>query len=395
MTIHRWQGTDGALLKAANYSSGIAPSVAAAGILTLANPQFDSETVVIDTKTYTFKTAINDANDGEVLISASASDSLDNLIAAITLDTPVAGRYATATILHPTVTAVAGAGDTMDASAKVLGSDANTLATNETLTNGSWGGGTLSGGTEWAITDKVVWDKTSTQPVTIGIGATSPVVRIALAWIQEGYREDFSAFDFSPDKLVHQGEGRMVVNLPSTGVFPVIVVDSVNAIEAMLLDGPIVADPIIVVKSGKLTIAGTFDDILYLHVLTAGEVDLPVSTKEAQTIRVDGGIVTNYRKVTASGGVTYTGIITVANGYLTQEGDQTCTQLIIGRNGSVIWNSTSPPIIVDVHDGGIIDFNQDTAEKFLTSLNAYPGSIIRQAEHVNVTLFRDYRKDVP
>jgi len=119
--------------------------VAATGTLTLTGNALNAETVTIDTKVYTFQTVLTDV-DGNVLIGATASDSLDNLIAAITLGAGSGTLYAASTTLHPTVTAAAGAGDTMDASAKTEGTAGNTIATTETLTNGSWGGATLSGG---------------------------------------------------------------------------------------------------------------------------------------------------------------------------------------------------------------------------------------------------------
>ena len=124
----------------------VVPSGAAAtGTLTLTGNAVDTETVTIGTKTYTFQATLTDV-DGNVLIGATASDSLDNLIAAITLGAGAGTLYATSTTLHPTVTAAAGAGDTMDVTAKVQGTAGNAIATTETLTNGSFGGATLSGG---------------------------------------------------------------------------------------------------------------------------------------------------------------------------------------------------------------------------------------------------------
>ena len=119
--------------------------VAATGTLTLAGNANDTETVTIDTKTYTFQATLTDV-DGNVFIGATASDSLDNLIAAITLGAGAGTLYAASTTLHPTVTAAAGAGDTMDATAKKQGTAGNTIATTETMTNGSWGAATLTGG---------------------------------------------------------------------------------------------------------------------------------------------------------------------------------------------------------------------------------------------------------
>ena len=123
-----------------------AGAIKATGVLTgttIAN----TNTVVIDGKTYTFQDTLTDA-DGNVLVGASDSDSIDNLIAAITLGAGVGTLYATSTTLHPTVTAKAGAGDTMDAIAKTAGSVANAIATTETLTAGSWANATLTGGDE-------------------------------------------------------------------------------------------------------------------------------------------------------------------------------------------------------------------------------------------------------
>lgn len=120
-------------------------AVAATGTLTMTGNAVDTETVTLGSKTYTFQNTLTDV-DGNVLIGATASDSLDNLIAAITLGAGSGTLYAASTTLHPTVTAAAGAGDTMDVTAKDKGTAGNALASTETLTNGSFGGATLSGG---------------------------------------------------------------------------------------------------------------------------------------------------------------------------------------------------------------------------------------------------------
>lgn len=125
----------------------VGSSVAATGILTLTGNALDTETVTFDSKVYTFQDTLTEA-DCNVKIGATASDSLDNLIAAVTLGSGAGTLYANACTLHSTVTAAAGTGDTLDAEAKTAGAAGNTIATTETLTNGSFGGGTLSGGTD-------------------------------------------------------------------------------------------------------------------------------------------------------------------------------------------------------------------------------------------------------
>lgn len=125
--------------------------VPATGILTLTANAANLETVTIDTKVYTFQTGLTNV-DGNVFIGATASDSIDNLIAAINLGVGAGFLYATATTLHPTVKAAAGLGDTVDATAKVRGTGGNSIATTEGLANGSWGNATLSGGAAGQIT---------------------------------------------------------------------------------------------------------------------------------------------------------------------------------------------------------------------------------------------------
>jgi hypothetical protein len=100
--------------------------------LLLNSAPLDQELVTIGTKSYKYVTAAPSA-EGEVLIEVTASDSLDNLIAAI-MHTSAPGKYQAAAV-HPDVVAAAGAGDSMDITAKVFGSAGNTIATSETLSD--------------------------------------------------------------------------------------------------------------------------------------------------------------------------------------------------------------------------------------------------------------------
>lgn len=121
---------------------------AATGLLTLTGNAADTNTVVIDGKTYTFQTSLTNV-DGNVFIGATASDSIDNLISAITLGPGSGTTYAALTTLHTTVTASVGAGDTMVATAKVKGTGGDAITTTETLVAGTWtSGATFSGGAD-------------------------------------------------------------------------------------------------------------------------------------------------------------------------------------------------------------------------------------------------------
>jgi hypothetical protein len=106
--------------------------------LTFGGIPIAGETVTINAKIYTFRAVINGASvDGDVLIG-TASGSLDNLIAAINLGAGSGVTYAAAMTLHPTVSAVAGAGVTMIAYAKAVGTAGNAITDATNVTLGAW-----------------------------------------------------------------------------------------------------------------------------------------------------------------------------------------------------------------------------------------------------------------
>lgn len=120
--------------------------VAGTGVYTLSGLPLENETVSIDGVTYTFKAVILTAND--ILLGVSASACLDNLIAAINGAGGAGTTYGTGTAVHPTVTAAAGAGDTMDVTAKTAGASSSLIETSDMLTNGFWTTPTLVGGVD-------------------------------------------------------------------------------------------------------------------------------------------------------------------------------------------------------------------------------------------------------
>lgn len=118
---------------------------AATGTLTLTGNASDGEVVTIETRTYTFRDVADNAF--EVLIGGNASDTLDNLIAAINASGIGNGTdYGPDTTEHPAVDAAAGSGDTMDVTALVVGVSGNSIDTTTDLGNGSWGAAVLQGG---------------------------------------------------------------------------------------------------------------------------------------------------------------------------------------------------------------------------------------------------------
>lgn len=140
--------------------------LAATGVLTLTGNALDTETVTIDTKVYTFQTVLTDV-DGNVFIGASAAATISNLVQAIILGPGSGVAYAASTTLHPTVKAAIGTGDSVDATARLAGSQGNAIATTETLTNGSWANPTLTGGV--SAKTWLDFNKTNRLPSRIGV----------------------------------------------------------------------------------------------------------------------------------------------------------------------------------------------------------------------------------
>jgi hypothetical protein len=91
------------------YAKETGGAVKASGILTGTTIAV-GDTVTIAGKVYTFRAALVGAYD--VLVGASDSESLDNLISAINGTAGAGTTYGTGTVAHPLVTAAAGAGDT-------------------------------------------------------------------------------------------------------------------------------------------------------------------------------------------------------------------------------------------------------------------------------------------
>ena len=120
-------------------------AVAASGTLTSdATIPTTADTVTIDTKVYTFRTALT-PTEGEVLIGGSAAVALDNLKSAINHEGTPDTDYKCAAV-HPTVTATTNTDTTQIVVAKTAGTSGNAIATTEASTHLSWGAATLAEG---------------------------------------------------------------------------------------------------------------------------------------------------------------------------------------------------------------------------------------------------------
>lgn len=131
--------------------SGAALADHAKATLTTTGVVANGETVVLGGVTYTFKTTLSTTpTANEVLIGAAATNSLDNLKAAVnggTVGGVGAGSiYGRGTVANPDLVAGAKTASTLVFIAKLEGTGGNSLASTETITNASFGGATFAGG---------------------------------------------------------------------------------------------------------------------------------------------------------------------------------------------------------------------------------------------------------
>lgn len=256
-------------------------NVKATGTLTLTGNAANGETVTIDTKTYTFQTVLTDV-DGNVLIGATASDSIDNLIAAITLGSGAGTTYAASTTLHPTVTATAGVGDTMDAEAKLGGTQGNLIATTTTLGSGSWGGSTLSGGTGDIVVLSVASTEAPSETAAVGSVATEGAV--------VAYNASFP--NAALDEVAGQGPIR------PNNLCLVVDADKGTPIESIISSDPdVTRDIYALIQSEIVTDGHTFDDATQRVELTFVRVNAEGTDLELCPSADIAGKIINYAYV--------------------------------------------------------------------------------------------------
>lgn len=192
----------------ANNNGYVVSGVAATVTLTLSGNAVDGETVNIGGTIYTWRTSIT-ATAYDVMIGTTASASIDNLIAAINRLGFAGGVYSDSTLRHTSVSAAAGAGDTMTVTALEPGTAGNSIATTETMTNGSFGSATLTGGASWTVNAITDPDFAGASSVAFLDGfmvmsrPNSGVIFISDQYNASAYDAlDFTSAEASPDELV-------------------------------------------------------------------------------------------------------------------------------------------------------------------------------------------------
>lgn len=124
-------------------------------ILTVSGQPANTNTVVVDTITYTFQTTLTDVT-GNVLIGASALESIQNLMNAINGGPGAGLAYAASMLTHTTVRAYIISATKLVVESLVVGTAANAYSTTETHANGAWANTTMDDGVvETGITARV------------------------------------------------------------------------------------------------------------------------------------------------------------------------------------------------------------------------------------------------
>jgi hypothetical protein len=122
----------------------LAATLKSSQTLVFADQPEDSETVTIDGKVYTFEDTLTDV-DGNVQIGGDVDESIDNLVAAINLDSGAGTAYADSTTVHQTISA-ARVTQTLVVTARSGGSSGDAILVTTTVADATWSGSTLTGG---------------------------------------------------------------------------------------------------------------------------------------------------------------------------------------------------------------------------------------------------------
>jgi hypothetical protein len=152
----------------------VTSGAAATDVLTLTVNAANNDTVTIGAQVYTFKTVLTGAA-YEVLLGASNTATLDNLVAAVMGAAGAGATYGTGTVAHPDVTAVRST-STMVATARIRGTAANSIVATKTGVNPSWATATLTGGLNIGTNTDVI-----AYRLKVTTGGASGVAQIAVA----------------------------------------------------------------------------------------------------------------------------------------------------------------------------------------------------------------------
>ncbi len=168
-----YQNVDGASPDDSDFIE--AAFVPAQGTLTFTANALDTEQVVIGATTYTLQAVLVDAPNN-VLIGATATDTLNNLRAAVNFEAGEGVTYGTGTVQNVAASVTSLPDDQLLAIARTPGAAGNSIATTTTVTGASWTNATLLGGAD--IPGDSEFTISSLPPEVTGIRAVALLGRL-------------------------------------------------------------------------------------------------------------------------------------------------------------------------------------------------------------------------
>jgi hypothetical protein len=171
----------------------------ARGTLTASGSISSGETVTIGSIHYKFATDLTPSADGSsgtpwlVLVGSNTAETLANLAAAIN-DDGTAAQYSAAIEPHPDVEIDNTTDTTLTVRARAAGTDANSIATTETMANGAWGAATLAGGGGTAF-------NTITVPDNLGIVSVGVIDGFCICVVAQNQGENGRFYWIEPGSV--------------------------------------------------------------------------------------------------------------------------------------------------------------------------------------------------
>lgn len=257
---------------------------------------------------------------------------------------------------------------------------------------GSWAGGVVPG-----ASDTAQFDGTSQKNVLSG--HTSGVTDILNLVVTEDYTGDIGQSGSLltvnvTNRLTYRGSGTLYFKASSASGNAVAVIDSVNAVDAAVVDF-VLADIGLVVKSGRVLMIQGGSGATYTVNASAGVPAI------LQSINISGArfnVLINNGGTVSGGWVGASGDIIVSNGGTMDLGnvDMGLSDVFVtGGTFSVSGNSTAAKSIQVLHMmGGVVDFSGLVNTYTVKTINLHGGKLIG-SELLTTTNVFDFRKEYP
>jgi hypothetical protein len=153
-------------------------AVQATQVLTTTGNAVAAETITIGTIVYTWKSTL--AGPFDVLVGSAATNSLDNLKAAINHAAGEGSTYGYGTVAHPLVTATTKTSSALTVQAIGASAAGNSIGSTTTMTNATWGAAALAGGVDYNTAVTKTAAATGTSVSIADLAAAPYLIRLTV-----------------------------------------------------------------------------------------------------------------------------------------------------------------------------------------------------------------------